>query len=84
MAGQLFRQYPFTDILEFKDAVLANQDRFCRALAGHLLSFALARELRPADYLVIDQIADAVAADDYKMQTLIRQIILCESFRRRS
>ncbi|MEE2935273.1 MAG: DUF1592 domain-containing protein [Planctomycetota bacterium] len=84
MAGKLFRQYPFTNIVEFKDAVLANQDRFCRALAGHLLSFALARELRSADYLVIDQIADAVAADDYKMQTLIRQIILCESFRRRS
>ncbi|MGB0598841.1 MAG: DUF1592 domain-containing protein [Rubripirellula sp.] len=84
MAGELFRQYPFTDVVEFKDAVLANQDRFCRGLAGHLLSFALARELRPADYLVIDQIAEAVAADDYKMQTLIRQIILCESFRTRS
>ncbi|MDG2219841.1 MAG: DUF1592 domain-containing protein [Rubripirellula sp.] len=84
MSGELFRQYPFTDVIEFKDAVLANQDRFCRALAGHLLSFALARELRPADHLVIDQITDAVAADDYKMQTLIRQIILSESFRTRS
>ncbi len=81
VSGQLFRQYPFSDVVEFKDAILANKERFCRALAGHLLSFALARQLGPADQLALDRIAQAVAADDYKMQTLIRQIILSEPFR---
>ena len=68
----------------FKEAILADKNRFCRALAGHLLSFALGRELGPADELSLDAIVQAVGQDDYKMQTLIRQIILSESFRTKS
>lgn len=84
VAGKLFRQYPFKDVIEFKDAVLADPDRFCRALAGHLMSFALARELGPKDQLALDKITRAVAEDRYKMKTLIRQIILSEPFRTKS
>jgi len=83
-SGQLFRQQNFSTVVEFKDAILANRDRFCRALAGHLLSFALARELGPADELAIDEIAKAVAADEYKMHSLIRHVILSEPFRTKS
>ena len=83
-SGQLFRQHVFADVVEFKDAILADKDRFCRALAGHVLSFALARELGPADQIALDRITEAVAADGYKMQTLIRQIILSKPFRTKS
>ena len=38
-SGQLFRKHEFGNVVEFKDAVLAEKDRFTRALAGHLLSF---------------------------------------------
>ena len=71
-------------MIEFKAAILKNKDRFCRALAAHLLSFALARPLGPADRLAIDHIAESVAADNYNMKTLIRQIILSEPFRTKS
>ncbi|MCR9291676.1 MAG: DUF1592 domain-containing protein [bacterium] len=80
-SGTLFGQYPFTDVLEFKDAILANKDRFCRALAGHLLSFALARELGPADQLALDEIVEAVSSDDYRMRTMMRAVILSDPFR---
>jgi hypothetical protein len=83
-SGSLFYQHPFADVVEFKAAILKNKDRFCRALAAHLLSFALARPLGPADRLAIDRIAESVAADNYKMKTLIRQIILSEPFRTKS
>ncbi|MBM82607.1 MAG: hypothetical protein CMJ78_18750 [Planctomycetaceae bacterium] len=82
--GELFQEHGFSNVVQFKDAILANKDRFCRALAGHLLSFALARQLGPADQLTLDKITKAVATDDYKMKTLIRQIILSESFRTKS
>ncbi|MEZ6088395.1 MAG: DUF1592 domain-containing protein [Pirellulaceae bacterium] len=80
-SGMLFREYPFSDVVEFKDAILTNRDRFCRAFASHLLSFALARELGPADEAAIDEIVHAAASDGYKMQTLIRQVILSKPFR---
>ncbi len=80
-SGSLFQQHQFSSVQEFKDAILAEKDRFTRALAGHLLSFSLARQLSPADSLALDQIVENVKADDYKMQTLVRQIILSEPFR---
>ena len=80
MQGTLLRKHPFNDVIEFKDAILAEKDRFTRGLAGHLLSFALARELGPADQDSLDQIAQTTAKDGYKIQTLIKQVILSEPF----
>jgi hypothetical protein len=81
MQGTLFRKYDFKNVIEFKDAILSEKDRFARGLAGHLLSFALARELGPADQLALEQIAEKTAADGYKMQTLLKQVILSVPFR---
>ncbi|MCA8994845.1 MAG: DUF1592 domain-containing protein [Planctomycetaceae bacterium] len=80
-SGTLFHEHEFHNVVEFKDAVLAEKDRLTRALAGHLLSFALARELGAKDELALDEIVKATAADDYKMQTLLRQVVLSEPFR---
>ena len=80
MSGELFRKHRFTNVVEFKDAVLAEKDRFTRALAGHLLSYGLARELGAADQIALDKVAEAAAADGYRMQTLLRQVMLSEPF----
>ncbi len=80
MEGTLFRKHEFANVIEFKDAILAEKDRFTRGFAGHLLSFSLARELGPADQIALDAIATATAADEYKIQTLIKQVILSEPF----
>ncbi len=84
MQGTLFRKHDFNNVIEFKDAILTEKDRFAHGLAGHLLSFALARELGPADQIALDKIATATAADDYKFQTLIKQVILSEPFQSKS
>ncbi len=83
-SGKLYREHPFSNPMEFKDAILAEKDRFCRAFAEHLLSFALARELGPGDQMALERITANVAADDYKFKTLIKQIILSEPFRKKS
>lgn len=79
-SGQLFRKHGFSNVVEFKDALLAEKDRFTRALAGHLLSFALARQLAAADEIALDQIAQHTADDGYRMQTLLKQVILSDPF----
>ncbi len=80
MSGQLFRKHEFSNVVEFKDAILNEKDRFTRGLAGHLLSFALARELTVADRPALDEISEATAAENYKMKTLIKQVMMCEPF----
>jgi hypothetical protein len=80
MSGTLFRKHKFTNVVEFKDAILAEKDRFARGFAGHLLSFALARELGATDQIALDQIAKATADDGYKIQTLLKTLILSKPF----
>ena len=61
-------------------AILVEKDRFTKGFAGHLLAFALARELEAADTVAVEQIAAAVAADDYRIQTVIKQVVLSSPF----
>ena len=79
-SGKLFQEHAFDDVIQFKDALLAEKDRFARGFAGHLLSFAVARELGPADQSVLDSITESVATDNYRIQSIIRQIVLSEPF----
>ncbi|WP_246151676.1 DUF1592 domain-containing protein [Rubripirellula reticaptiva] len=84
MAGTLMRQHEFNDVVQFKDAILVEKDRFTRALAGHLLSFALARQLGPADQITLDEITGATIDDDYKIQTLLKMVIMSAPFQTKS
>lgn len=84
VAGNLLRNDAFDSVVEFKDVMLAYKQRFARALAGHLLSFALAREIAPADQVALDQIVEKTAADDYRFKTLIREVVLSKPFQRKS
>jgi hypothetical protein len=79
-SGKLFRRHEFSDIAGFKDAILAEKDRFVRGFAGHLLSFALARELGPQDQSELDRIAAVTIADGYRIQTLVREVVFSKPF----
>ena len=79
-SGSLFRTRPFSNPVEFKDAILVEKDRFTKALAGHLLTFALARELTAADQLAVQEIADRTAAEGYRLHALLREVVLSRPF----
>lgn len=79
-SGTLFRKHKFTNPVEFKDAILAEKDRFVRAFASHLLSFALCRELQPADSPALDKITQATIEGDYKIQTLLHAVTQSQPF----
>ena len=83
MSGKLFRQHKFASVVEFKDAILQNKDRFARAFARHLLAFALAREVDATDAVALDRIVEQATVDDYRLKGLIKQVVLSESFQRK-
>lgn len=79
-SGQLFRQHAFKNVVEFKDAILAEKHRFTRAFAEHTLSYALGRALTPADTPAIDRITERVAADGYRLQTVLHEVVQSAPF----
>ncbi len=81
-SGTLFGQYEFQNIVDFKDALLSEKDRFARAFAAHLLSFATGRGTGIEDSFVLDEIVSRSAADKYRIQSLIRAVVLSDSFRK--
>jgi hypothetical protein len=81
-SGTLLRRNSFKDILEFKTHLLSQEKRFARAFAAHLLRFALARELSPADSPSLDRILQNTGADGFRLRDLLREVIFSESFLR--
>ncbi len=67
-----------------RKALLNRKDDFLRQLTRKMLGYALGRSLTDADDCTISQITEAVAKDDFKARTLVREIVLSTPFRMRS
>ncbi|MEI6234803.1 MAG: DUF1588 domain-containing protein [Planctomycetota bacterium] len=81
-SGTLLKKHAFKDVVEFKESLLKEKKRFAKAFTAHLLRFALARELTPADAFAVDQIVEKTAGTDFKLKAIIREILCSSSFRR--
>ncbi|MFY8222069.1 MAG: DUF1592 domain-containing protein [Pirellulales bacterium] len=79
-SGMLFGRISFATVEEFKDALLVEKERFARAFAGHLLKYALGRELVPVDRPALDRIVAAAAPGGYKIRDLMKQVVASEPF----
>ena len=79
-SGKLLRKYEFNDIVRFKESLAKEDRRFAKAFSAHLLRFALAKELSPADTLTIDAIVNRTEKENFKLKSLIREVILSDSF----
>ena len=80
-SGKLFKRWEFASVEQFKDALLAEKARFAQGLAGHLLKYALGRELAPSDRLALNQIVTASEPDGWRLRQVMKQVILSDSFR---
>jgi hypothetical protein len=81
MQGVLFRKHKFTNLIEFKDALLLEKERFVRGLAGHLLAFSLGRQLSPGDQIALDEIVEKSAVKAFRMQSILRAVVFSKPFR---
>ena len=73
-SGTLLRKHPFDGVVGFKASLVKERQRFARAFTAHLLRFALARELGPADSITIDAIVNKTANEDFRLRSLIREV----------
>ncbi|MEK6237984.1 MAG: DUF1588 domain-containing protein [Planctomycetales bacterium] len=79
-SGTLMKKYQFDGVVRFKESLVKEDRRFAKAFTGHLLRFALSRELAPVDSLTIDAIVDKTESEKFKLKSLIREVVLSESF----
>ncbi len=78
--GVLLGQHAFSNVVEFKDALLLEKDRFTSALAKHLLTYALGRKLDYRDVLAVEGIVRETAKSEYRLRALLREVVLSEAF----
>ena len=74
----------FDGVDGLKQVLLDRKDLFVKNLTSKLLGYALGRGLRLEDQCAVDQIAAAVAKDEYRAQTLIREIVFSAPFRQQA
>ena len=79
-SGKLMKKYEFDGIVRFKETLVQEQRRFAKAFTAHLLRFALSRELRPVDSLAIDSIVEKTEPDEFKLRSVLREVILSDCF----
>ena len=79
-SGILFRKHKFNDVVEFKDAIMSEKDRFTKALVSHLLSFSLGRKLSAFDSRAVDLVAKKVKESDYSLRVMIHEIVQSDPF----
>jgi len=79
-SGTLMKRHEFDGVVAFKQSLLKEDRRFAKAFAAHLMRFALARELTPADSLAIEDILERAAGDGFRLKTLIREVAMSERF----
>ncbi|HIG30394.1 MAG TPA: DUF1588 domain-containing protein [Verrucomicrobiales bacterium] len=79
-SGKMLKKYDFKDVVEFKAALVKEETRFAKAFTAHLMRYALARELGPADSLVVEDIVEKTAEEDHRLRSIIREIVLSKSF----
>jgi hypothetical protein len=79
-SGKLMRKHTYGGAIDFKDSLLKEKDRYARAFVGHLLRYLTSSELEPGDSLEIEKIVKKAKPQDYRMKSLIREVILSDAF----
>ena len=68
---------------EMRTLLVSHLPQFSRTLTERMMTYALGRGLKPFDRRAVDSVQRAVAADSYRFQTLVREVIHSVPFRSR-
>ena len=74
-AGKLPDGKSFSTPAELKSLLAERKADVARNLTKRLMAYALGRQLEGYDEIVIDQLMVKIAPDDYRMQTMIIEVI---------
>ncbi|MDC0278776.1 DUF1592 domain-containing protein [bacterium] len=79
--GQLPDGTSFNGSRELKQLLMQRKDQFTRQLTSKMLGFALGRSLTFEDHCTVDQIAITLRQNEYRIQTLVTEIVKSVPFR---
>jgi len=79
-SGVLFRKHKFDNPVAFKDAIIEEKELFVRALTEHLLSFALGREIAPADAAAVEKIVSQSSSEDFAFHAILHELVKSRPF----
>ena len=79
-SGKWFNQHKFESVVEFKKLIVKDKQRFIRAFAAHLLSYALGRELGPADSPALDDLTTKALAGEDSLRDLLKGVAMSKPF----
>ena len=79
-SGELPDGKHFASPAELKQIIAGRTDALARNLAEKLLAYALCRQLEGYDEIVVDGLMQKIASDEYRMQTLVTEIITSYPF----
>ncbi len=82
-SGELPGGKNFSNPKELKAIIAGHNTKFARNLVERLLAYALCRRLEGYDEIVIDELMQKIAKDDYRMQTLIIEVVTSYPFTHR-
>ena len=81
VSGELLDGTKFSTLAEYKAILMTQKDRFARAFAVKMLTYALGRPVGYTDREVVDALVVALQKNDYQIQSLIHAIVESEPFR---
>ena len=83
-SGELAGGLTFSEIGELKQVLSKNASKkFARCLIENMLTYALGRGLEPFDYCTVEGIRAQLAADDFRIHTILFGIVESEAFQHR-
>lgn len=82
-SGELPGAKRFSSPKELKAIIAERKADFARNLVERLLAYALCRKLEGYDEIVVDGLMQDIAADEYRMQTLVSAIVTSYPFTHR-
>lgn len=81
VSGMLPSGRSFDNVQQYKQALLAEKERFVRGFSQKLLTYALGRSVGATDRTTVDGIVAKAEDDGYRMQSLIQAVVASEAFR---
>lgn len=82
-SGEFTNGNSFQTFDEFITLMVEDKERFCHALTEKFVMYALGRDVAPYEESEVDRISRTMAADGYKMRTMIKEIVTSNLFKRK-
>ena len=82
-SGQLPNGEKFTSPALLKSLLIKRKGDLARNFTEKFMAHALGRQLEGYDYIVIDQLMDKISADNYRIRTIITEVITSYLFTHR-